>query len=55
MEAASSLFGQGIHVPSPVMLSIWDRLAILGVFLAVWFIVSFIVKLPDNEEGEDHE
>lgn len=50
METASSLFGQGIHVPLPVMLSIWDRLAILGVFLAMWFLVKWICKLPDNEE-----
>jgi hypothetical protein len=41
-----------LHIPPPVIeWSRWDTLATIGLLLAVWFLFSYIVDIPDDEGG----
>lgn len=41
---------KSFHAPPSIT---WDTIAVIGVFLAVWELVWFVMRLPDDpEKGE---
>jgi hypothetical protein len=41
---------KSFHTPPPIT---WDTIAVIAVFLAVWEVVWFIMRMPDDpEKGE---
>lgn len=46
--------GQGCAVVV-IRLSLYDRLGIIGLLLAVWFVYWYIVNLPEEGGGENEE
>jgi hypothetical protein len=54
MGNISTALGAGYHVPPhSVGWSRCDTLATIILFLAVWFLVSWVMRFPDNEGVDD--
>lgn len=49
MENLITAIVKSFHAPPPIT---WDTIAIIGVFLAVWEVVWFVMRLPDDSEIE---